>query len=124
MFRIETQQLKLSADMSADFVSGEWDVRGISAGLIEIAWSGMVNAGATASVSLEATGTRACWCSLSGMSVDILPADTCSGLELREGHGYSYIRAVYSHGAASAGSMSIVATGKVLMDNGISGGNL
>lgn len=123
MFRIDTQQIASEMDMSSDFISCEWDVRGIASGFLELAWAGMVNPAAKATAYLEASGTRACWCQY-GAVCDILVSESCAGIELREGHGLSYIRVVFSGGGTTAGSMSIAATGKVLRDNGISGGQV
>jgi len=122
MYKTDTQQLSLSKSFASDFYSGEWDVRGVESGLIEISWAGLVNATDDSTAFLEATGTRVCWCTVSGSTVNILAAEECQGIELRAGHGFSYVRVSFVAGGASDGTGSIVATGKIRPDNGITGG--
>lgn len=109
--------------MAADFNSGVWDVSGMTAGSIEIAWASFANVGAQASIKIQTSNSGVCWCDYPNSSIDVDDATGCKMYDFTSIEGVLKMRIVYTAGGASAGTMSAITVAKLLMDNGIVGGN-
>ena len=91
--------------MAADFTSPTWDIRGMYAGCIEIAWTGVNSA--SCSFKLQGSGSTAIWCDVRNSTHSITATGTGDHIfEFTNPRGYNYIRLVFTAGANTAGSMT------------------
>lgn len=114
--------LSLSQSMAASFNGPVWDVRGMECGSIEVAWTGFTNAAADATLKIEVSNSQVCWCPYTNSEFTIPIADVaeCHMFEFGE-TGFKYMRVTYTAGSATAGSITMIGTMKVQLDNGILG---
>jgi hypothetical protein len=105
VFRVDQSTLFLSQSLAANFTSPSWDVRGMFAGCLELAWTGVDSA--TCSFKLQGSGTGAVWCDLEDSSYSI--AATGAGDQIYEWSspvGFNQIRLVFTAGSNTAGTMT------------------
>lgn len=123
MFKTYDIALVTSQAMNADFNTPPWDITGIDLGSIELAWTSYSNAGTAATFKLQGSNAGVVWDDIPSTSVTVSGA-TGNQMYNVDRQGYKKIRLAYSHGSASAGTMTVVATNKSLLDNGIVGGTV
>lgn len=126
MFKTKIITLALNQSMAADFTSGILELGGSEIGCIEVSWASYATAGTDATFKIQGSGTGITYgdvllVSPSTYSVTVTGATGSQVFDIQK-TGLSYMKLVFTHNQANAGTISVAAVPKTLMDNGVAGG--
>lgn len=126
MYKTKTTAIVISKSLTTGFTSGTYPTAGIDVAMFEVNWVGYSFSGTAGTLAIQSSGTGVVWgdvvIALPNTLTYSLTAGSDSQLFELIVTGGSFYRFIYTANNSTAGTITIAAVSKVVMDNGLAGG--